>query len=103
MASKLTSVSLECKVWRVKSGVQSAQCRGQFKGPPSDTEWTFGSVGKFNAVSGKGAGRQVDVHAQHDNRARPRFHTVSSVKRAKLWGLTCSAKRKVRKPPKRTD
>ena len=45
-----------------------------------------------NAVSGKGAGRQVDVHAQHDNRARPRFHTVSSVKRAKLWGSNVKCK-----------
>ena len=32
---KVWRVSLECKVWSVKCGVQSAQCRGKFKGPPS--------------------------------------------------------------------
>ena len=78
----------------VKCGVQSAHCRGKFKGPPSAPEWTFGSVGRSNAASGESSGRQVDVRTQHDNGARPRFHTVSSVKRAKLWGsnVKCSVK-----------
>ena len=74
----------ECKVLSVTCGVQSAQCRENFKGPPSAMEWTFGSVGKSNAVSDDSAGREADVRTQHDNRARRRFHTVSSVKRTKL-------------------
>ena len=85
MACKFWRVSLECKVWSVKCGAQSAQCRGKIKGPPSAPEWTFGSVGRSNAASGESSGRQVDVRTQHENEARPRFHTVSSVKRARLW------------------
>ena len=57
MASKVRRVSLECKVWIVKCGVQSAQCRGKFKGPPSAPEWTFESVGRSNAASGESSGR----------------------------------------------
>ena len=60
--------------------MQSARSRGKFKGPPWAPEWIFGSVGRSNALSGESAGRQVNVHMQRDNRARPRFHTVSSVK-----------------------
>ena len=41
-----------------------------------------------NALSGESSGRQVDVRAQHDNGVRPRFHPVSRVETAKLWGLT---------------
>ena len=45
VACKVWRVSFECKakcgVWSVKCGVQSAQCRGKFKGPPSALEWTF--------------------------------------------------------------
>ena len=65
---------------------------GKFKGPPSAPEWTFGSVGTNNAASGESSRRQVGT--QHDNGARPRFHTVSSVKKAKLWGsnVKCSVK-----------
>ena len=59
---------------------------GKFKGPPSAPEWTFGSVGRNNAVQGDSLRRQVDVCTQHENGARPRFHTASSVKRAKLSG-----------------
>ena len=54
-------VSLERKVWSIKCGVQSAQCRGKFKGVPSVPEWTFGSVGRSNAVSGERLGRQEDL------------------------------------------
>ena len=57
---------------------------GKFKGPPSAPEWTFGSAGRRHAASGESSGRQVDVRTQHENGARPRFHTASSVKRAKL-------------------
>jgi len=32
VASKAWRVSLECQVWSVKCGVQSAQCSGKFKG-----------------------------------------------------------------------
>ena len=71
------------KVWSVKCGVQSAPCRGKFQGPPS-AESMSGSVGRSVTVSSESAGRQVDVRRQHDNGARPRFHTVSTVKRAKL-------------------
>ena len=71
---------------------------GKFKGPPSAQEWTFGRVGRSNAASGESSRRQVDVRTQHHNGVRPRFHTVSSVKRAKLWGS--KVKCKVRK---RTD
>ena len=49
-------------------------------------EWTFGSVGRSNTVSGESSGRQFDVGTPNHNGARPRLHTVSSVKRAKLWG-----------------
>ena len=38
MACQVGSVSL------VKCGVQSAQCSGELKGPPSVSEWTFGNV-----------------------------------------------------------
>ena len=76
MACKMGSVSLECKVWSVKCGVQSAQCREKIKGPPSAPEWTFGSVGKKVTQSAAKVQEQVGVHAQHDNRARARFHTV---------------------------
>ena len=65
---------------------------GKFKGPPSAQEWTFGRVGRSNAASGESSGRQVDVRTQHDNGVRPRFHTVSSVKRAKLWGSNVKCK-----------
>jgi hypothetical protein len=92
VACKVWRVSLECKVWSVKCGVQSAQCRGKLKGPPSAPEWTFGSVGRSNAASGESSGRQVDVRTQHDNGARPRFHTASSVKKAKLWGSNVKCK-----------
>ena len=67
--------------------MRSAECtvfRGKLKGPLSAPEWTFGSVGTNNAASGESSRRQVGT--QHDNGARPRFHTVSSVKKAKLWG-----------------
>ena len=57
---------------------------GQFKSPPSAPEWTFGSTGRRHAVRGDSLRQQVGVHAQHENGARPRFHTASSVKRAKL-------------------
>ena len=57
---------------------------GKFKGPPSAPEWTFGSAGRRHAVRGDRLRRQVDVRTQHENGARPRFHTASSVKRAKL-------------------
>ena len=80
MACKVWGVILESKVWSVKCGVQSAQCRGKIKGPPSAPEWTFGSVGRSNAASGESSGRQVDVRTQHDNGARPRFHTVKCEK-----------------------
>ena len=60
---------------------------GKFKGPPSAQEWTFGRVGRSNAASSESSGRQVDVGTQHDNGARPRFHTVSSVKRGKVVGV----------------
>ena len=69
--------------------MRSAECtvfRGKLKGPLSAPEWTFGSVGRSNAASGESSGRQVDVRMQHENGARPRFHTASSVKKAKLWG-----------------
>ena len=92
MACKVWRVSLVCKVWSVKCGVQSAQCRGKFKGPLSAPEWNFGSVGRSNAAGGETSGRQVDVRTQHDNGDRPRFHTVSSVKRAKLWGSNVQRK-----------
>ena len=61
VACKVGSASLECKVWSVKCGVQSAQCRGRFKSPTSAPEWTFGSVGRSNAVRGESSGRQVRV------------------------------------------
>ena len=89
---KVWHVSLGCKVWSVKCGVQSAQCRGKFKGPPSEPEWTFGSAGRRHAVRGDSLRRRVDVRTQHDNGARPRFHTASSVKRAKLWGPNAKCK-----------
>ena len=57
---------------------------GKFKGPPSAPEWTFGSAGRRHAVRGDILRRQGDVRTQHENGARPRFHTASSVKRAKL-------------------
>ena len=57
---------------------------GKFKGPPSAPEWTIGSAGRHHAVRGDGLRRQVDVRTQHENGARPRFHTASSVKTAKL-------------------
>ena len=69
-------------MWNVECGLQIAQCRGKFKGPPSAPELTFGSVGRMQRCA-----------TQHDNGARPKFHTVSSVKRAKLWGS--NVKRKV--------
>ena len=96
------SVSLECKVWSVKCGMQSTQCRGKFNGPPSAPERTFARAEKSTAVSGESSGRHVNVHTQHDNGARPTFHTASSVKRAKLWGLTWGVKCIVRKMRKRT-
>ena len=65
---------------------------GRFKGPPSASEWTFGSVRRNNAVQGDSLRRQVDVRTQHENGARPRFHTASSVKRAKLWGSNVKCK-----------
>ena len=97
VACKVWRVSFECKakcgVWSVKCGVQSAQCRGKFKGPPSAPEWTFlEASGRSNAASGESSGRQVDVRTRHDNGARPRFHTVSSVKRAKLRGSNVKCK-----------
>ena len=52
----------------------------------------FGSSGRSNAASGESLGRQVDVRTRHDNGARPRFHTVSNVKRAKLWGSNVKCK-----------
>ena len=92
MASKVWRVSSESRVWSAKCRVQSVQYRGKFKGPPSAPEWTLGSVGRSNAARGESSGRQVDARTQHDNGARPRFHTVSSVKRAKLWGSNVKCK-----------
>ena len=65
---------------------------GKFKGPPSAPAWTFGSAERRHAVRGDSLRRQVDVRTQHENGARPRFHTASSVKRAKnsCEGLKCT-------------
>ena len=49
----------------MKCRVQSTQRGGQFKGPPSAPEWTMGSMGKSNVVSGKSSGRQVDVRTSN--------------------------------------
>ena len=48
---------------------------GRFKGPPSASEWTFGSAGRSNVVQSRSSGREVGVRAQHENEAMPRFHT----------------------------
>ena len=71
--------------------MRSVECtvQGKIQRSPFDT---FGSVGRSNAASGESSGRQVDVRTQYDNGARPRFHTVSSVKRAKLWGSNVKCK-----------
>ena len=39
-----------------------------------------GPLGRNNAASGESSGRQVDVRTQHDNGARPRFHTAKCEK-----------------------
>ena len=49
---------------------------GRFKGPPSASEWTFGSAGRSHAVQNQSCGREVGVRAQHENEARPGFHTA---------------------------
>ena len=71
--------------------MRSVECTVQGKIQRS-TFGTFGSVGRSNAASGESSGRQVDVRTQYDNGARPMFHTVSSVKRAKLWGSNVKCK-----------
>ena len=40
---------------------------GRFKGPPSASEWTFGSAGRSNAVQSRSWGREVGARAQHEN------------------------------------
>ena len=65
---------------------------GKFRGPPSAPESTFGSVVRRHAVRGNSLRRQLDVCTQHENGARPRFHTVSSVKRAKFCGSNVKCK-----------
>ena len=57
---------------------------GKFKGLPSAPDWTFGSAGRHHAVRGDSLRRQVDVRMQHEHGARPKFHTASSVRWAKL-------------------
>ena len=57
---------------------------GRFKGPPSASEWTFGSAGKRNAVENRSWGREVGVRAQQKNKVKPRLHTAYSVKSEKL-------------------
>ena len=43
----------------------------RFKGPPSASEWAFGSARRSSA-----GGQAVGAHAQHGNEARPRFHAA---------------------------
>ena len=40
---------------------------GRWKGPPSASEWAFGSAGRSNAVHSRSLGREVGVRAQHEN------------------------------------
>ena len=76
--------------------MSNAECRvdsvGEIQRSTFGTGVDLWKRGKSIAVSGKSSGRQVDVRTQHDNGARPRFHTVSSVKRAKLWGSNVKCK-----------
>ena len=53
---------------------------GRFKGPPSASEWAFGRAGRSNAAQSPSGGREVGVRAQHENKARSRFHRAFSVK-----------------------
>ena len=57
---------------------------GRFKGPPSASEWTFGSAGRSNAVQNRSRGREVGVRAQHENEAQPRSNTAYRVKSVRL-------------------
>ena len=95
---------MQCRVWSVKCRVRGLKCKeesvecrvscsiasmmtsgwGRFKGPPSASEWAFGSAGRSNAVQSRSGGQEVGVRAQHENEVWPRFHTGSSVKSVKL-------------------
>ena len=59
---------------------------GRFEGPPSASEWAFGRAGRSNAVQSRSGGREVGVRAQHENKARSRFHRALSVKSVKFCG-----------------